>query len=58
MDNKDNKESGREPREFSRSSSREEFESKDADAGGKDGPRGGGRSFGRRKVCPFVADKT
>ena len=32
MDNKDNKESGR---EFSRSSSREEFESKDADAGGK-----------------------
>ncbi len=37
---------------------REEFESKDFDAAAasKDGPRGG-RSFGRKKVCPFIADK-
>lgn len=35
---------------------REEFESKDFDPGSKDGPRGA-RSFSRRKVCPFVADK-
>ncbi|MEZ4814173.1 MAG: 30S ribosomal protein S18 [Bdellovibrionota bacterium] len=45
MDNKDSK-----------NPTREEFESKDFDASSKDGPRGG-RSFNRRKVCPFVADK-
>jgi len=51
MDNKDSK-----------NPTREEFESKDFDVGasgkdGKDGPRGG-RSFGRKKVCPFIADKS
>lgn len=35
---------------------REEFESKDTDFVAKDGQKPG-RSFGRRKVCPFVADK-
>jgi small subunit ribosomal protein S18 len=47
MDNKDSK-----------NPTREEFESKDFDAAAanKDGPRAG-RSFGRKKVCPFVADK-
>ena len=41
----------------SKNPTREEFESKDFDAASnKDGPRGG-RSFGRKKVCPFIADK-
>ena len=54
MDNRDS----REPREPRNQTSREEFESKDFDAAiSKDGPRGGGRSFNRKKVCPFVADK-
>ncbi len=61
MDNKDNRDSrdtrdSRDSRE-PRNPTREEFESKDFDAGSKDGPRGGNRSFGRKKVCPFVADK-
>ncbi len=40
-----------------RNPTREEFESKDTDFVSKDGQKPGGRSFGRRKVCPFVADK-
>lgn len=37
---------------------REEFENKDIDTSKDGGPqRGGNRSFGRKKVCPFIADK-
>ena len=68
-DNRDNRDSrdSRDTRDFrdnrdgprdAKSSSREEFEMKDSDGSGKDGGGKGGRTFGRRKPCPFIADKS